>query len=1224
MVFDNSKGYLYVADRDNNRVVRVDLTSGIAESVAGTGTPSDGADGMAALSAGLNHPSDVGLDRSNNLLIVDEGNNKVKLVVFSTGTSGFVNFRATDSPTEGVRQNSDGTWVPHLQRNSDGTIWVRNYRDGSRAFFNAAGKHVETIDRVGNSTQFDYSDDRLVAIRYPTGQTTAFDYDFGFDGWKIRSITDPAGRATTFTHDPSTRGLAAALFPDGSRRSFSYDSDGRMKSEKSPNNSETLYSYNAFGFLKSITLPNGATATYEHPEAINGLLSQQASETKIIRENDAEAGYASGSFTDPNGNKVTYAKDYRGFAQQVVDPLGNITEIVRDAAGRPLQITDPIGHSSKMNYGPLGDLEVIENLTLHTQITRNFDPFGQLLSQKDPRGNEAFNTYSSNGLLETTTDAQGRTTRFFYNPRGQVTSTVDPRGGVWTRTYDSVGNMLTLTDPLNHVQSWTYDLAGNPLTATDPNGHVTTFTYDSVNRALTQMTPLGHVTTFTYTEAGQVKTVTDATGGVTKYAYDSMDRLISRIDPLSMETTRAYDNNGNLIREVDPAGNQKTYSFDVLNRLKTKNLPDETVTFGYDAVGNPTSADNGISAVAFGYDTAGRLLSTDASLHVPGMSSTSVHLDYESDENGNRKEMTGPFGAHIYTVDAVNRLSSVTNPYGDAFGFAYDESAGTVTMTRPGSRSLFALDIAGRLSSLAHSTTGGSLIDSFTYQRDASGNAIQISSNSGAKNFGVDADDQLTSAFNPASLLRTEWQSEAFTLDSLGNRTQDAFGTNRLDGQGQRLLEDASYFYFYDRNGNLSARQGKGSINEVTSYTYSSENKLTQLKRFEPGIGAYDPSVLWTQTGTPALIAKYHYDALGRRVSKSVQTSGTPSAHDRLFFYDGNDLLYEMTGTSALLAQYTGGGRGMDDLFSIRPTSRGVTEGLAQQERSYFFAQDGEGTVQRVLASDGSTVQSYVYSSFGKRLETRDSLGVEISGNPKISLSLGFMSREHDEESGLMYFRARYYEPDMGRFLSPDPLGMAGGGTNLYRFAAGNPLRFGDPSGLKILDLSGGVISFAVKNSPIYKELDSNPNVLITVYSSNRGLTQEVDSARKTVRTAETQSFGSSSARVLIDSALIQSAFPTPNTNIDQVVIHELIHAFSQTMLGPKVWNAKFDHEIWIPAFLPANINWSTLEQNTTWETPSAPASGGSAGGYGGASGGGSISIGGGGDGGFTGTIVGW
>ncbi len=230
-----------------------------------------------------------------------------------------------------------------------------------------------------------------------------------------------------------------------------------------------------------------------------------------------------------------------------------------------------------------------------------------------------------------------------------------------------------------------------------------------------------------------------------------------------------------------------------------------------------------------------------------------------------------------------------------------------------------------------------------------------------------------------------------------------------------RLLEDDAYSYVYDANGNLTSKTDKAS-GDVTTYTWDSLDRLIQI------------------TFPDTTTATYAYDAFGRRIEKNV--NGTVTR----YLYDGWDILAEFDASGALLAKYSHGP------YVDHPLV------MERGGQTYYFHAAQDGSISHVTDAAGAVVNDYIYDAFGNRISV-----TETVANP-----YGFTAREYDPESGLYFYRARYYDPKAGRFISSDPIGFAGGDSNLYAYVFNDPVNLIDPSGLTAAGRAGtGVIGGA-------------------------------------------------------------------------------------------------------------------------------------------------------------------
>ncbi len=284
----------------------------------------------------------------------------------------------------------------------------------------------------------------------------------------------------------------------------------------------------------------------------------------------------------------------------------------------------------------------------------------------------------------------------------------------------------------------------------------------------------------------------------------------------------------------------------------------------------------------------------------------------------------------------------------------------------------------------------------------------------GVIDYGYDDINQLTSATNP---LQGQ-AAESFIYDLLGNKLRGTGDTtDSVYDLNNKLLENQNYDFGYDDSGNLISKIHKVS-GETTAYFWSDENELLRIEKR-------------SSLSAPANhIVEYKYDLLGRRIEKNI--NGTIER----YIYDNEDIIAIYDGNGDLKTQFIHG--------------PGIDEPLAmiQDGQTYFYHTDGLGSVIALSNGAGVIQQHYVYDSFGN-VSIFDGSGTQYTlENQPIKNIYGYTSRELDSESDLYYYRARYYNPKIGRFISEDSDEDSFiGRPNLYTYTRNNPIMFADPSG---------------------------------------------------------------------------------------------------------------------------------------------------------------------------------
>jgi RHS repeat-associated protein len=821
---------------------------------------------------------------------------------------------------------------------------------------------------------------------------------------QLAAIVDRNGNALTLTYDVA--GFMNKI-TDASSRSVTLTkgADGRVESMTDPANRAFRFAYDTSGNLTRYTDPLGNIATYQYDSANNmtAVVDPRGNTlTRLIYDSTGRVsqhvdGAETWTYTyspstkrtikrDSQSNTWTFDYNDNGNITREADP-GGIEQFTVDANLNVTQYVDKGGNTTKYTYDATGNRLTSAN-ALNNISTTTYEPvFNRPLTVKDALGNTARFEYDAKGNLTKTTNVLGQVTKFEYDGKGQLIRLTDALANSFDFAYDSQGNLVKITDPLGNNQTASFNILGRIVTTTDAAGLTTQFAYDNNERLVRSINANGGVTIREYDASSNLTGIAIPNSAKTSLEYDSLNRLTKVINALGQSTNYTYDRRGNLASKIDPKGQSITYAYDALDRRIRKTKPDDTVSYSYDGPGNLINLIDGDSSLSFAYDKVNRLTTARTAATV-GQPTTTVAISY--DANGNRKSLTDPSGGVTnYTYDALQRLKSLTDPAG-TFAFSYDEISRRTRVDRPlGISTVYTYDASRRLMSLANQ--GGPGVGSINYTYDRSGKRLTKTDSAGLQSYSYDSLDRLTSAItqtNPA---------ESYSYDSVGNRTVSHSSTSYSYNLANRLTADSRFDYLYDANGNLTRKTERVTGN-ITTYTYDSDNELVRID-FSDGTNA-----------------TYRYDGMGRRIEKNVGGQITR------YIYDGQDILFEYAGAS-LAARYTHG-PGMDEVL-----------GVQRSGNTYLFQTDALGSVARVI--DGGGVKaSYSYDAFGRI----------VAQSGARQGPFGFHGREFDQESGLYYFRARYYDPQVGRFITEDPIKFAGG-VNFYSFVDGNPINVIDPYG---------------------------------------------------------------------------------------------------------------------------------------------------------------------------------
>ncbi len=788
----------------------------------------------------------------------------------------------------------------------------------------------------------------------------------------------------------------------GNTVSFTRDSNANLTQVMSPNGRWIQFTYDASNRVTQAKDNSGRTVSYSYDTG--GRLTQVTDANGGIWNYGYDASNEMTTIQDPRGivyltnhydangrvTQQTQADNTNFFFSYSTDPTtGSITQT---------DVTDPRGiiKRTAFNANGLKTSEILA-LGLPEQETISYarDPNTNLITSiTDPLSRQTSFTYDSLGNLTSVTRLAGTpnaaTTSFTYESNfSQLTSITDPLNHTTTFSYDVAGNMANIADPLGHQITLAYNSHGLPVTITDALGDFSQFAYDGAD--LVSITDaLGNNTSRFVDSIGRLLAVTDATGHITRFTYNSLNQVLQMVDPLQGTTSVTYDLNGNPLTVTNSRGLPTSWTYDGMDRVLTRtDALARQQSYSYDGNGNvATFTDRKGQVTSYKYDGLNRLNFVGFGTQGSGNSATyASSITYQYD-GGNRltQALDSVAGTITQGFDNLDRLTSVATPQGSiTYGY----------------------DLAGRRTSM---TVAGQTAVSYAY--DNADRLTQVSQGSSAVNFSYDNANRRASMTLPNGINITY----AYDNDSRVTGMTYSFGSSTL----------GTLAYAYDSLGRRTQMGGTfartGLPQPVASATYDSDNELTNWNSLAL---SYDANGNMLSDGTNSFAwdsrnhlsaingAPIQYDAFGRRTQN-------PAA--RSLLYDGFNPIQELTGSTVGSNMLAGN---VDETFT-RTDSFGAFSLLTDVLGSTIALADANGNIQT----------SYTYDPFG---------GTGITGASSTN-EFQFTGRENDG-NGLYYYRARYYNPMFGRFISQDPLGFGGGDVNLYAYVRNSPTNLVDPSG---------------------------------------------------------------------------------------------------------------------------------------------------------------------------------
>ncbi|KAA0255550.1 MAG: RHS repeat protein, partial [Acidobacteria bacterium] len=967
-------------------------------------------------------------------------------------------------------RNPDGSWDLTLQRSrtvhhfsSTGRLeTVTDDFGNARVYtYNANGRLERVSDTAGSGRYVDVyygADGRVSDVRDSTGRQVSYAYNG--DG-TLASVTDAAGRTTSYAYVTGHFGKMLSAVTDEWGRvvtSLTYETSGKLKTYTEEGETFTYtynYQNNANKVAKADSSGNTSVFTTTSPGFVTEGVAPGGSVARATYNADGAVLLA----TDEVGVKTEYTYDGAGRVLSVTRDQAGSTAVRFEYAYDPAfpenvaSITpknpstgqlDPNWQGWRYDYygagspapGALHHVYRVQSdgTTLDTVATYVYDSHGRVTSQTSASGGQTDYAYDAVGNLETVTapannDAGTRpVTTYGHDSLGRVASVTDPQGAQTTYTYDAVGRVLTVVlpkptpgSPLDFTTTYAYDVwdAGTGLLftdVTDPNGKLTRLGHDQFGRLGRSVDPAGDVTQYAYNN-DRLYSITDANNNVTSYSYDSRKRLQRTTFPDGAYETYLYWNDSLLQRKTDRRGQYLVYYYDGQKRLTTKNYstgggitytyqgqkltsvqdstlsPTESHAFGYDASYRMASSSQGTrGTVLYGYPVGGG----DQVASVDIQNGPGADYAYYPDESLDTIEWTPVAGTFKYTYTLAGRYSTITMPNGQVRGYSYDDQ--------------------GRLTQLAN-TLGSNLatyaygydVNNYTGQSTMLGQRTSLVANVPSQGFTnaptayyYDSLYQLTRTDYP-NAAPFNGEVDSWTYDAIGNRLTDTVNGNTL-----------SYTYFKNGSNPLNGQRLQSvSTAPPTTYGYDAAGNVTSRTGFTFGYDA-EPRLRTIGTG---LTASYAYDHQSRRSSKTV--SGTTST----YLYDGLNPIAETTGGQTA---YFLNGPGIDEPIAM---SRAGTMS--------YFSVDGLGSVVATNDSAGNVTHSVVFDAWGN---------VKAENGTRTH-PFTYTGREVGE-AGLHFYRARYYQPSVGRFLQEDPLRRVNAMTRTFDYVGNGPVAMADPLGL--------------------------------------------------------------------------------------------------------------------------------------------------------------------------------
>lgn len=759
--------------------------------------------------------------------------------------------------------------------------------------------------------------------------------------------------------------------------------------------------------------------------------------------------------TDGRNNTLTLSNYFRGVPRSLSDIIGTKTRTVDDF-GNILSFIDEKVNTTSYKY---------DNINRLRQVT---PPVGAIINYDYSKGTYYEKTcitetvpYETNGNVTVFIDVETCTYDTEYRPK-LLNAVIITQGNFrQTRRIDGYNRAVQLKDEdlalsLTRYSNLTYDPDGNLIFESIPSDIAdetigNALVVDALNRPIEQISPIGSVS-YEYL-TGQKIEQEDANGNVSIYTYrgfgapDYSD-IVQMEHPSSsgaIFTVTQRDEVGRLTK-VTQGGFSTDYTYHsvYLDKVKTETQPQLTLYYDYDAVGNLVSKHvNGSGITRFEYDTRNRLSKTD-------YPSGTYDVTYTYDETNNLKTAINGIGDWIYDYDALGKLTDmllVTN--GKQFDFLYD------------------YDQHGHLQSLDYSLPGNVKVD---YQPNAFGQATRAGNYASAVKY------------HPQGSLKSFTYGNGISYE-LGLSVNKTNIDKILGRNGSNIVINRSYSY----DGEINVTGITDHLNStysVNSFSYDGLNRLTQASSSSWGGQirySYDKMGNITSQTFPNETKTYSYDPATNLLTKVVGSSSRNFTYDiygninnngrhNLIYNDAGQLISAAEGQSSKVYLYDA----MGQRVQVIDNDGEVEYEVHDRQGRLLLVEEEDGTYRRkvylgnkAIAQDrNSDVQFLHFDTLGSTIAVSNASG-QLTGEhyqpygDKVVKPQGtnndqwYTGKRFDSDINLAYYGARYYDPELGRFYSNDPVGYLGHlnrgnpvqGFGRYTYANNNPYKYVDPDG---------------------------------------------------------------------------------------------------------------------------------------------------------------------------------
>ncbi|WP_437290538.1 RHS repeat-associated core domain-containing protein [Sorangium sp. So ce406] len=860
--------------------------------------------------------------------------------------------------------------------------------------YDAAGDLVAVVDAEGQATRFVYSEHLLVEQRLPDGLVVHYRYDR-----QGRCVETWGARAEG--RDPSLADGLPEVLADGKTEAkglfhtrLAYLDDGYTEVTDASQLKRVIG--NANGQAEKVAWGPGVLS-HEYDELGNWV-----------------------SYTDPVGAVTRVERDEAGRAKAVIDPLNRRTEYAYDALGAVTAMVRPDGQEIRFERDARGNVTFISD-RLGLVVGYEYDERGLVRRALLPNGGATAFEYDAHGNCTAVTEPSGATKRIAYDDLGRPVAMTNAAGGMTRYAYDARGLLRFLEDPTGARTSYDHDGRKRLVRITDAAGRTGKLTWGGINALCEVERPDGTRIGYRYDRDGRFLELINEQGRVHRYRRNGAGHVVEEETLDGRVHALRRDLCGRLISWRSSSGDSVEYEYDAAGQLVRRVYADDTADeFEYDLAGRLAVARNASSECRRTYDARGCLVH-----EVLAIGGETYEIRSKHDVMGKRVERSTSLGyierltrdamSDVVRVDwgnealdifrdALRREQQVVLPGGGRVAYAYDglgrlarrtvteADAAVAAVVPQGEPQWVGRLPRGVVSDVSYAWSPVGLLEQET-------DALL-----GVTRYQYDPVGQLVAR------LPAEAAGELFGYDAAGNLTLDS--EEHEHGPGGRTVRLGAQAYHHDKGGRLVAKDVPGG----GRWTY-----------------AYDARGLLRSVRDPAgQVTELDYDALYRRVEKRVR-AGDGSERRVQFVWDGEQMLHELT-RGAPAGEAPGAEVRTYCFLDGSPVPLGEIDASGRRR---FYVHAPNGFPELVISGSGAIEAAQQHRAFGA-----------IEGGGAGATPLRFPGQYADGETGLYYNRFRYYDPEIGAYISADPIEISRS-PRLYGYAENSPPNVVDLDGLQ-------------------------------------------------------------------------------------------------------------------------------------------------------------------------------